>query len=66
MTNIYWPVYKNLERELLSLTYSIHVDDAQLKVYSSQISDLIIRSAIEIESISKELYLKEGLSLIHI
>lgn len=60
MTNIYWPVYKSLEKELLDLTYSIHVDDNQLKVYSSKILDLIIRCAIEIESISKELYLKEG------
>ena len=60
MTNIYWPVYKNLERELLNLTYSIHIDNTQLQVYSSKISDLIIRSAIEIESISKELYLVEG------
>ncbi len=60
MTNIYWPVYKNLEKELLNLTYSIHIDDTQLSVYSSKILDLIIRCAIEIESISKELYLKEG------
>ncbi len=60
MTNIYWPVYKSLEKELLDLTYSIHVDDNQLKVYSSKILDLIIRCAIEIESISKELYLEEG------
>lgn len=60
MTNIYWPVYKNLEKELLNLTYSIHIDNSQLKVYSSKILDLIIRCAIEIESISKELYLEEG------
>ncbi len=60
MTNIYWPVYKNLEKELLNLTYSIHIDDTQLNVYSSKILDLIIRCAIEIESISKELYLQEG------
>ncbi|MBT9187403.1 hypothetical protein [Zobellia russellii] len=60
MTNIYWPVYKNLEKEFLDLTYSIHIDDNQLEVYSSKISDLILRSAIEIESISKELYYREG------
>lgn len=61
MTNIYWPVYKNLESETLDLTYNIHIDDNQLDVYSSKISDLILRSAIEIESLSKELYfLNEG------
>lgn len=56
MINIYYPIYINLESELLDLTYNIHIDDNQLGVYSSKISDLILRAAIEIESISKELY----------
>lgn len=60
MTNIYWPVYKNLESELLRLSYSIHIDDVQLKVYSSKITDLILRAVAEIESISKELYKLNG------
>lgn len=60
LTNIYWPVYKNLEFETLDLTYNIHIDDNQLNVYSSKISDLILRSAIEIESLSKELYFLNG------
>jgi hypothetical protein len=60
MTNIYWPVYKNLETEFLRLTYAIHIDDAQLAVYSSLISDLILRASAEIESISKELYKANG------
>lgn len=57
---MYWPVYKNLETEVTSLMYSIHVDDLQLAVYSSRISDLIIRSVVEIESISKTLYFENG------
>ncbi|UPQ77076.1 hypothetical protein [Chryseobacterium nepalense] len=60
MSNIYWPVYKNLERGVLDLSYSIHIDDNQLNVYSSQISDLILRASAEIESISKELYKQNG------
>ena len=60
MTNIYWPVYKNIESELNRLTFDIHIDDNQLNVYSSKITDLILRAAIEIESISKDLYLTNG------
>lgn len=56
MTNIYYPVYKNLESEFLQLAFSIHIDDNQLGVYSSKITDLVIRAVTEIESISKELY----------
>lgn len=57
-TNIYWPVYKNIENEFNNLMFNIHIDDTQLCVYSSKISDLILRSSTEIESISKELYKK--------
>jgi hypothetical protein len=60
MNNIFWPVYQNLENEFNSLMFNIHIDDDQLKVYSSKISDLILRAAIEIESLSKELYFKNG------
>ncbi len=60
MTNLFWPVYKNLEIETINLMYSIHIDDNQLNVYSSRISDLIIRSVVEIESLSKTLFAREG------
>ncbi|KRD07243.1 hypothetical protein ASE21_17230 [Flavobacterium sp. Root901] len=60
MSNIYWPVYKNLEIGVLNLSYSVHIDDNHLNVYSSQISDLILRASAEIESISKELYKLNG------
>ena len=58
--NLYWSVYENLEAEVLSLADSIMFDNDQLGVYSLKIGDLIVRCAVEIESISKELYLQEG------
>lgn len=60
MDNMYWPVYKNIEREFLKVAEYINICDDQLKVYSFHIADLIIRCAIEIEAISKELYEKLG------
>ena len=58
--NLYWSVYKNLERELINLADVIHFDDNQAKVYSIHIADLLIRTAVEIESISKHLYEIDG------
>lgn len=58
--NLYWSVYKNLEKEFLELANFIHFSDDQLKVYSMHIADLIVRCSIEIESISKELYFELG------
>lgn len=60
MDNLYWPVYKNLEKEFLKIADYVHVSDEQLTVYSMHIADLIVRCAIEIESISKELYCRLG------
>ncbi len=58
--NIYWPVFKNIEKEFEDLLYHIHLDDNQLKVYSSKITDLLLRTCSEIESLSKELFIKNG------
>lgn len=58
--NLFWPIYINLENDVCRLTYDIHFDDHQLNVYSVRISDLILRAAAEIESISKELYKANG------
>ena len=44
--NLYWNVYKSLERELLSLAEIIHIDDSQLDVYSIKIEYLIIRTTV--------------------
>lgn len=60
MTNFYWPVYKNLEHELVNISNIIHIDDDQLQVYSIKIGELLLRCAVEIESLSKELYFMNG------
>lgn len=60
MTNLYWPVYKNLEREVIQLSNQIHFDDNQLSIYSVKIVELLIRCSVEIEAISKELFLTNG------
>ena len=60
MTQLYWQVYLNLEKEFIDLTDAIHVNDRQQSVYSMKIADLIIRTVIEIEALSKELYLTNG------
>lgn len=58
--NHFWPVYKNLEEETLQLTKYIQFTDEQLGVYSMYIADLLVRCAMEIEALSKELYWKNG------
>lgn len=58
MINLYWPVYKNIEREIVELSNQVHFDDSQLTVYSVKISELLIRCVVEIEAIAKELYFK--------
>lgn len=58
--NHYWPVYKNLEEETLMLSKYIQFTDDQLGVYSMHIADLLVRCAMEIEALSKELYWKNG------
>lgn len=54
--NLYWPIYKNLEKEFLKLAGYIHFSDDQLGTYSMFIADLIVRCSVEIEALSKELY----------
>ena len=58
--NLYWSVYKNLEKEFLKLADYIHFSDDQLNTYSMFIADLIMRCSVEIEAISKELYCMLG------
>lgn len=58
--NVFWPVYKNLEEEVLQLAKYINFSDDQLKVYSMHIADLIVRIVVEIEALSKELYKRNG------
>lgn len=58
--NLYWPVYINLEKELIKLSESIHIDDSQLGVYSVKIAELLIRTVVEVESLAKNLYFANG------
>ena len=58
--NLFWSIYKNLEKELIELSNKIHFCDKQNEVYSVHISDLLIRTAVEIEALSKELYKLAG------
>lgn len=60
MINLYWPVYKNIEKELIELSNQVHFDDGQLSIYSVKISELLIRCSVEIEAISKDLFLSHG------
>lgn len=60
MFNSFWPVYKNLEEETLTLSKYIYFTDDQLEVYSMYIADMIMRIAVEIEALSKELYKNDG------
>jgi len=58
--NFYWNVYKNLEKELVEMSNVIHIDDKQLEIYSIKIVELILRTVVEIESISKTLYFQNA------
>jgi hypothetical protein len=58
--NLFLPVYKRIEEDVVKLTETIFFDDKQLTVYSLAIGDLLIRCVIEVEAISKELYLRLG------
>ena len=57
--NLFFPVYKQLEKELDELSYFITFDKKQLKTYSIKISELLLRTVSEIENISKELCKRE-------
>lgn len=57
---MFWTIYKNLEKELIELSNNIHFCDKQDTVYSIHISDLLIRTSVEIEALSKELYKLAG------
>lgn len=59
-TNLFWPVFKNIEKEIISLSNDIHFDDKQLSIYSVKIAELLLRCVVEIEAISKTLYFSNG------
>lgn len=55
-SNLYFPVYRNIENEVIELSKGIYFSDEQLKVYSIKISELLSRCLTEIESLYKDLY----------
>lgn len=73
---MFWQTYLNLEKELLEVSKYIYITDEkliyskgslkrekyniQLEVFSPHIADLIVRTCVEIEAISKELYFELG------
>ena len=60
MNNLYWNIYQRLEQELIELSDVIFIDDVQINVYSMKIADLLMRTCVEIEAISKKLYVDNG------
>lgn len=55
-TNLYFPVYRSIESEVIELSKGIYFSDEQLNVYSIKISELLSRCLTEIESLYKDLY----------
>ena len=68
--NLHWPVYKNLEQEIIELSFNVFFDDSQFEYildikdgtkyiktppYSLKISDLLVRCCTEIEAIILEM-----------
>lgn len=60
MDQFFWNAYKRLEKEVLTLSENIHFSDDQIGVYSSKIGDLLVRTVIEVESLTKVLYFSNG------
>ena len=71
-SDVFWQTYLKLEKELLEISKYVYITDekivnhvsqtctTQLETFSPHIADLIIRTCIEIEAISKELYFDFG------
>lgn len=58
--SLYWNVYRQLEKDFLSIVEILHIDDKQINVYSMRIADLLLRTVVEIEALSKKLYFDYG------
>jgi len=75
-SQLFWQTYLNLEKEVLDVAKYIYIADeimtyssgdlvaldckTQLETFSPHIADLLVRTCVEIEAISKELYYKFG------
>ncbi|WP_090166894.1 hypothetical protein [Pseudobutyrivibrio sp. 49] len=56
MKNYFWPIYKSLEDEFISTFQYVLCDDLQAEVYSEKYLDILLRTAVEVEALSKILY----------
>lgn len=61
-SNMFWTIYKKLEKEVVELSYFIHFSDeqrndkgSQIWTYSNQIADLLVSICVQIEAIFLEL-----------
>lgn len=59
MEQFYFSIYKRIESDVIDIASTVLFCDEQLNVYSTRIADVIIRCAVEIESIVKEMYRRE-------
>jgi len=62
-SNMFWTVYKKLEKDVIDLSYYIHFSDEptksghnQIWTFSNQIADLLIAISTQVESLFLELY----------
>lgn len=75
-SQMFWQTYLNLEKEFFEVAKYIYITDeitsysdgvlktssckSQLETYSPFIADLLVRTCVEIEAISKELYFESN------
>lgn len=59
-SDIYFPMYRRIEKEVQELTSAIYFSDDQRGVYSLDVADLIVRCVVEIESLAKDIYRLEN------
>ena len=75
-SDIFWQTYLNLEKELIEVSKFIFITDVktvvkdgvektencntQLETFSPHIADLLVRTCVQIEAVSKELYYENG------
>lgn len=61
---MFWQSYLMIEKEILEIAKFVYFDDEKhdhnLNVYSPYIADLLVKVCVEIEAISKEIYLELG------
>jgi hypothetical protein len=57
----FWPILERLETEFCDLSFSVAICDDQLRVHSSRLADLLVRSCVECENAGKSLCAENAL-----